>query len=56
MSLIFEREHGWVIITSMSTWVVAMWLGINVGRARKKYGVKVKKSNFVIVAEIKMIT
>ncbi|XP_073428466.1 glutathione S-transferase 3, mitochondrial-like [Dendrobates tinctorius] len=37
---ILPHDFGYVILTFIYSYVVLMYLGINVGRARKKYGIK----------------
>ncbi|XP_073526689.1 glutathione S-transferase 3, mitochondrial-like [Phyllobates terribilis] len=37
---ILPQDFGYVILTFIYSYVVLMYLGINVGRARKKFGIK----------------
>ncbi|XP_075706633.1 glutathione S-transferase 3, mitochondrial-like [Rhinoderma darwinii] len=37
---ILPQSFGYVILTFIYSYVVLMYLGINVGKARKKYGIK----------------
>lgn len=36
------KEYGYVVLVGTSSVFVAMWHGIKVSMARKKYGIKVK--------------
>lgn len=38
---ILPANFGYVILTYFYSWVMLTYLGVNVGRARKKYDVKV---------------
>lgn len=35
------RDYGYVLLVGTSSVLVAMWHGIRVGQARKKFGIKV---------------
>lgn len=37
------KEYGWVILSGTAAWGTTMWMAMNVGRARKKYGVAYPK-------------
>ncbi|XP_070568870.1 glutathione S-transferase 3, mitochondrial-like [Ptychodera flava] len=39
-TITIHPEFGYVIFTLIASWVMLMYLGINVGKARKKYEVK----------------
>lgn len=39
---ILPANFGYVILTYFYSWIMLTYLGLNVGRARKKYDVKVR--------------
>lgn len=49
---ILPQNFAYVIFTFVYSYVLLMYLGINVGKARKKFGVKVIIRNFLLVIQI----
>ena len=45
MEITIEKEFAYVVFVAIASNFLVMWMGIKVGGARKKYGVKVGRSN-----------
>lgn len=46
---LLPANFGYVILTYFYSWVMLTYLGVNVGRARKKYDVKVNSASKDVV-------
>jgi len=41
--------YGYVVLTGVASLFVNMWMGFNVGKARKEFNIKVGSANIVYV-------
>lgn len=44
-TLVISKEYGYVVLTTVSSGVMMMYLASNVSRARKKFGIEVQLIN-----------